>query len=34
LFAKPEFWEAVKELQEGKGKKFSTIQKLIDDLDA
>lgn len=33
LFSNPEFWEAVKQIQEGKTKKFSSIDELLEDLD-
>lgn len=33
LFSNPEFWEAVEEAQKGKGKKFSSIDELIEELD-
>ncbi len=33
LFSKPDFWKAMEEVQQGKGKKFTTIQAMIDDLD-
>lgn len=33
LFTKPGFWKAVEEVQRGKGKKFTSVQAMINDLD-
>ena len=33
LFSNPEFWKAVKEVQQGKGKKFSSVRKMLAELD-
>jgi len=33
LFSNPEFWEAVEEAQQGKGRMFSSIDELIKELD-
>ncbi len=33
LYSKPEFWEAVRETQESKGKKFSSIKAVFKELD-
>lgn len=34
LFCNPEFWEAVKETMQGKGKKFSSIKQMLEELDS
>lgn len=33
LYSKPEFWEAIKETQENKGKRFSSANALFEELD-
>lgn len=34
LYSKPEFWEAVKETRENKGKKFLSFKALLKELDS
>ena len=33
LFSDPEFWEAVEETQKGKGKQFSSVKRMLEELD-
>lgn len=33
LYSKPGFWEAVRETQENKGKRFSSVKALFKELD-
>ncbi len=33
MFSNPEFWEAIEELKAGKTKKFSSVKKMLAELD-
>ncbi len=34
LFSNPEFWDAIEEIQQGKARKFTSVKKMLQELDA